>query len=86
VVLLDIGLPVLTGYEVAQQLRKQEGACNSVVVALTGYGHEDNRQRARAVGIDYYLVKPVDPAELTRLLANLADGSANLPAGRISPA
>jgi PAS domain S-box-containing protein len=86
VVLLDIGLPVLTGYEVAEQLKQREGTPKSIVVALTGYGREVDRERARVAGFDYYLVKPVDPAKLLRLLAKIAAGPKNLPSGRLTPA
>ena len=67
VVLLDIGLPHIDGYEVARRLR---GSLSSVMlVALTGYGQADDRERALAAGFDAHLVKPVDLAALTRILA-----------------
>jgi PAS domain S-box-containing protein len=78
VVLLDIGLPILSGYEVARRLRGQGGADSLLLVALTGYGHEESRRQARAAGFDHFLVKPVDPAELTQLLATMANGTSGM--------
>ncbi|OTP72130.1 PAS domain-containing hybrid sensor histidine kinase/response regulator [Caballeronia sordidicola] len=60
VVLLDIGLPGLTGYEVAACIRAQETSHKAVLVAITGYGQESDRQLALAAGFDHHLVKPVD--------------------------
>ena len=69
VVLLDIGLPGMSGYEVAEQLRGLPEFDGTLIVALTGWGQEDDRRRSRGAGIDHHLVKPVDPEALTRLLA-----------------
>ncbi len=69
VVFLDIGLPGLDGYEVARRLR-QEFASELRLVAMTGYGQEDDRRRAGEAGFDAHLVKPADPALLQRLLAD----------------
>ncbi len=71
VVLLDIGLPGMDGYEVARRLRQNPDFSRMTLVALTGYGQEDDRRRARDVGFDYHLVKPVELGELTQLLARL---------------
>jgi len=71
VVLLDIGLPGLDGYEVARRLRERHGRDGLVLVALTGYGQEEDRRRSEASGMDYHLVKPVDPVALEELLASL---------------
>ncbi len=68
VVLLDIGLPGMDGYEVARRLRTTGGCMDAVLVALTGYGQEDDRMRARASGFDDHFVKPVDFNALLRLL------------------
>ena len=72
--LIDIGLPGMNGYEVARRMRAL--GCGARLVAVTGYGGHDERERARAAGFDDYFVKPVDPAALDRLIA--ADGSAAL--------
>ena len=69
VVLLDLGLPVLNGYEAAQRIRAAGGRPRPFLVALTGWGQEEDRRRSRESGFDAHLVKPVDPAELLRLLA-----------------
>jgi CheY-like chemotaxis protein len=66
-VLLDIGLPRLNGYEVARRLRERGGQ-RKLLVALTGWGQEEDRERARAAGFDHHLVKPVDLQQLTRIL------------------
>ena len=69
VVLSDIGLPGFDGYEVARRLRNLPGLEGVVLVALTGYGSEEDRRRSREAGFDHHLVKPADPADLLRLLA-----------------
>jgi CheY-like chemotaxis protein len=68
VVLLDIGLPGLDGFQVAEQLRREEFGKNAVLIAVTGYGYEDDRQRARAAGFDHFVTKPVDFAMLVSLM------------------
>ncbi|HJT76714.1 MAG TPA: response regulator [Gemmataceae bacterium] len=71
VILLDIGLPGLDGYEVARRLRRQPWAVAVRLLALTGYGQEKDRQDADAAGFDRHLVKPFDPEELRQLLGRL---------------
>jgi signal transduction histidine kinase len=66
--LLDIGLPVMDGYELAQRLRAMPGGAQMRLVAVTGYGQETDRQRSRAAGFDQHLVKPVDLERLHRVL------------------
>lgn len=70
--LLDIGLPGINGYEVAQRMRAQLGLSDLKIVALTGWGGAQDRQRSAAAGIDVHLTKPVDPDDLERLLAQAA--------------
>jgi DNA-binding response OmpR family regulator len=67
VILLDIGLPKMHGHDVAQSIRKQRGN-DVVVIALTGWGQEEDRRRSREAGVDYHLTKPVDFEELNKLL------------------
>ena len=67
-VLLDIGLPGMNGYELARCLRDLAGPRSLLLVAITGYGQDEDRQRAQEAGIDYHLVKPVEAAELLKLL------------------
>ena len=68
VVLLDIGLPGMDGYEVCRRLR-QGGLGNALIVAMTGYGLERDRRRSQQAGFDTHLVKPVPPGELLRMMA-----------------
>lgn len=68
VVFLDIGLPLLDGYQVARVLRRRPGMRHALLLALTGYGQEDDRRRAREAGFDHYIVKPVDPEVLQQFL------------------
>jgi len=69
-ILLDIGLPRMDGYEVARRLRQQLRQDDKVLlVALTGYGQEEDRRRSREAGFDIHLVKPVDPQELEDILS-----------------
>ena len=70
IALVDIGLPGVDGYEVARRLRKATSR-RPVLIALTGYGTPEDRQRAIEAGFDDVLVKPVDPTALTTLLATL---------------
>jgi len=67
-VLLDIGLPDMDGYEVARRLRMQRWAAHALLVAVTGWGNETDRLRSREAGFDHHLVKPVDYGAVTRLL------------------
>jgi CheY-like chemotaxis protein len=71
VVLLDIGLPVLDGYEVAQRLRVFRWEQPIRIVALSGYGQQADREKAARAGFDDYLVKPVEPTALTEFLRSL---------------
>jgi signal transduction histidine kinase/CheY-like chemotaxis protein len=72
VVLLDIGLPGIDGYEVARRLRQTTLSRGTRIIALTGYGQAEDRERTRAAGFDDHLVKPVDLAALATLLARPA--------------
>ena len=70
VALIDIGLPGADGYEVARRIRSHGGR-QPFLVALTGYGQPEDRKLATEAGFDAHLVKPVDPGDLTRVLAGL---------------
>jgi PAS domain S-box-containing protein len=70
-VLLDIGMPGLDGYEVARRIREQQWDRNLVLVALTGWGQEEDRRRSIDAGFDHHFTKPVNPAVLERLIARL---------------
>jgi len=71
-VVLDIGLPKLNGFEVARKIREQPWGQATVLVALTGWGQEEDRRRSRDAGFNHHLTKPVDPLALTNLLARLS--------------
>ena len=71
VVLLDIGLPKLNGYEVARKIREQPWGQDMVLVALTGWGQEEDRQKSKEAGFNAHLVKPVEQSVLMKLLAEL---------------
>jgi CheY-like chemotaxis protein len=68
VTLLDIGMPRLDGYGAARELRRREWARGSLLVALTGWGQQEDKRLAREAGFDHHMVKPVDPDALRRLL------------------
>ena len=72
VVLLDIGLPGLDGFEVAQQIRRQAALGNIVLVALTGYGQGADRRLAKDAGFDYHLVKPASFSQVEEILQSVS--------------
>ena len=76
VVLLDLGLPHLNGHEVARRLRALPWGRNAVLIALTGWGQEDDVQRSRQAGFDEHLTKPVDPEVLLQHIIVLTRGEA----------
>ena len=69
IALLDIGMPDLNGYEVAKRLRLTDGGKDLRLIALTGWGQDDDKRRARDAGFDHHLTKPVDPQRLDALLS-----------------
>jgi signal transduction histidine kinase/DNA-binding response OmpR family regulator len=71
VVLLDIGMPRLNGYDVARAIRDQRWGAGMVLVALTGWGQDDDKRRADEAGFDQHFTKPVNPAALERLITGL---------------
>jgi CheY-like chemotaxis protein len=72
-ILLDIGLQGMDGYEVARRLREQQPEnAKMQLVAVTGYGHEASRLRSKEAGFDRHLVKPVDPEAIIALLAEIS--------------
>jgi len=72
VVLLDIGLPLMDGYEVARRLRQMPEMAGALLVALTGYGQQGDRQRGKDAGFDAHMLKPVDPHALARVIESQA--------------
>jgi signal transduction histidine kinase/CheY-like chemotaxis protein len=77
IVLLDIGLPLIDGYEVARRLRQLPQTRDVRIVALTGYGLPSDRQRGREAGFDHHLLKPVDPVALAELIAKWSEEDAS---------
>ncbi len=71
VILLDIGMPGMDGFDVARRIRAAQPALRPSILALTGWGQPQDRERSAAAGVDGHLVKPVDPSALVRLLATL---------------
>jgi len=74
-VLLDIGMPGMTGYETARRIRLEAWGRRTLLIAVTGWGQDDDKRKAQAVGFDHHLTKPVDPGELDRLLGALLSTS-----------
>jgi CheY-like chemotaxis protein len=72
-VLLDIGMPGMDGYEVAAAIRKDPACAHLRMIALTGWGSEEERRRSREAGFDDHWVKPVDPAKLRELLGTAGE-------------
>ncbi|WP_254513909.1 PAS domain S-box protein [Anatilimnocola floriformis] len=68
VILFDIGLPKLNGFEACRQIRAQPWGKTPILIAVTGWGQDEDRRRSQEAGFDYHLVKPVDPRELMKLL------------------
>ena len=68
VVLLDIGMPEMDGYEVAKRMREELGLGDALLVALTGYGEDRHRRLTREAGFDHHITKPVDASKLEELL------------------
>jgi two-component system CheB/CheR fusion protein len=75
-VISDIGLPGLDGYGVAAALRHHPATANALLIAVSGYGQEEDIRHARQAGFDHYLVKPACPEELRRLLQGGGKGPA----------
>jgi CheY-like chemotaxis protein len=71
VILLDIGLPEMSGHEVARAIRQEPWGRGMVLIAVTGWSAREDRERSRVVGFDHHLVKPVEPGALVQLLASL---------------
>jgi len=68
-VFMDIGLPGLTGHQVAERMRRELGMTDTYIVALSGYGTEEDRRKSLFAGFDNHFVKPLDPAALPGILA-----------------
>lgn len=75
VVILDIGMPKLNGYAACRQMRSQAWSAETTIIALTGWGQQEDKRRSEEAGFDHHLVKPIDPAVLERLLADVRAAS-----------
>jgi CheY-like chemotaxis protein len=75
VILLDIGMPKLNGYDVCRRIREQPWGKGIFIVAVTGWGQEEDRRRSQEAGFDRHLVKPVDSVALAKVLAELKSGA-----------
>lgn len=71
IVLLDIGLPGMNGYDICRAMRKEPVLRNTVFIAQTGWGQKEHRERSKEAGFDYHLVKPIDLEALKTILASL---------------
>ena len=81
VVLLDIGMPQMTGYDVARTLRERYGSARPALIAVTGRSGKTDRQQALAAGFEHHVTKPYEPRALLALLARLAKRPGLPPAG-----
>ena len=83
-VLLDIGMPGMDGHEVARRIRRDAAARDVMLIALTGWGQEEDRRRSRASGFDHHLIKPVDVSVLEQVLSSQG-AAASAPTGQALP-
>lgn len=81
VVLLDLNLPAMDGYEVARKLRERPETQEAVLAAVSGWGQPEDRRRSKDAGFDRHFVKPVDPNIITKLLSDARRGREGLPPG-----
>jgi CheY-like chemotaxis protein len=72
VVLLDIGMPQMTGYDVARTLRERYGSARPALIAVTGRAAESDKQHARAAGFEHHVAKPYEPAALLQLIGQFS--------------
>src|SRR5690606_11277670 len=79
IVMLDLGMPMMSGYDVAEGIRTLSGIRQPILAAVTGWGQETDRVRTRSAGFEYHLVKPVELDALRRLLENAADALGRRP-------
>ena len=70
VAIIDLGMPDLSGYEVAKELRRESWGADICLIALTGWGRDGDRHQSKDAGFDRHMTKPVEPGELEELLLN----------------
>ena len=83
VVLLDIGMPGIDGYETCRRIRREKSGASPLIVALTGWGQARDKERALQAGFDLHLTKPASPAALQQLLASARRESAQVVAPEV---
>ena len=83
IALLDIGMPKCDGFEVARQLREAQTTSDRLLVAISGWGSDEDKVHARMADFDHYLIKPVAPAELVKMLAEAFDEFASARPGEL---
>ena len=81
VFILDIGMPDISGYELASRIREEPWGRDALLIALTGWGQQEDKERSREAGFDHHLTKPVDPDQLERLLREFASRIPHTPGG-----
>jgi len=84
VILLDIGLPTLNGYEACRLIRQQSWSQYVLLIAVTGWGQDEDRRRSHEAGFDHHMVKPVDPQALMTMIAGMNAGQADQPTNRFN--
>ena len=82
-VLLDLGLPGIDGFQVAERIRAMPDGARTLLIAISGYGQDEHRRRSRQTGFDHHLVKPVDPVAITELLEAERKADARSPPGNV---
>jgi len=75
-IVLDVGMPKLDGLEAARRIRKLPGASSFILIAITGWGNEDNKRETAEAGFDVHLVKPVDPTAIVNVLDKIDETKA----------
>ncbi len=78
-ILLDIGLPKLDGHQACGRIRAQPRGARVAIIAVTGWGQENDRTRSEQTGFDAHMVKPVDPETLLALVDDLCDSKSSVP-------
>ena len=81
--IIDIGMPGMSGHEVARRMRLEAWGRNAILIALTGWGQDQDKQAAKAAGFDEHLTKPVDPDDVERILGELLSEAPDEPAGGV---
>jgi CheY-like chemotaxis protein len=76
VIVLDIGMPDISGYEVAERIRVEAWGNDVMLIAVTGWGQQDDKRRAHAAGFDHHMTKPIDPLGLAKLIDEVTPGDA----------